>query len=96
MGSRRVRHDLGTEKQQLYANKMNNLEETDKFKKVQSTNSRILKRYKSPKIEPGRNRKYEQTITSVEIESVIKNSQRTKAQDQMVSQASSINHLEKS
>ena len=50
---------------------MNNLEEMDKFKKVQSTNSRILKRYQSPKIEPGRNRKYEQTITSAEIESVI-------------------------
>ena len=31
MESQRVRHNLGTERQQLYANKMNNLEETDKF-----------------------------------------------------------------
>ena len=45
--------------EQPYANKMDNLEEMDKFlEKVQS------------KTEPGKNRKYEQ-ITSTEIESVI-------------------------
>ena len=36
---------------QLYANKMDNLEEMDKF----------LERYNLSKAEPGRNRKYEQT-----------------------------------
>ena len=35
-------------------------------------------------------------ITSTEIEAVIKNSPKTKAQDQMASQENSIKHLEKS
>ena len=35
-------------------------------------------------------------ITHTEIETVIKNFQQTKAQDQMASQANSIKHLEKS
>ena len=35
-------------------------------------------------------------ITSTEIETVIKNSQETEAQDQMASQENSIKHLEKS
>ena len=36
---------------QLYANKMHNLEEMDKF----------LEKHHLPKTEPGRNRKYKQT-----------------------------------
>ena len=60
-------------------------------------NGRILRKVQFSKAEPGRNRNYEQPNYSTEIEAVIKNlPQKTKAQDQMVSQENSIKHLEKS
>ena len=46
---------------QLYANTTDNLEERDK----------ILRKVQPSKTEPGRNRKYKQTNTSTEIETVI-------------------------
>ena len=70
---------------QLYTNNTENLEEMDKF----------LEKYDLPRINQ-EVEKMTRPITSTEIETVIKNFQRTKVQDQMASQANSIKHLEKS
>ena len=71
---------------QLYAHKMDNLEEMDKFLEKHN-----LLRLNQEEIE-----NVNRPITSTEIETVIKVFQQTKAQDQMASQANSIKHLEKS
>ena len=71
---------------QLYANKMDNLEEMDKFLEKHN-----LLRMNQEEIE-----NINRPITSTEIETVIKNLPANKAQDQMVSQVNSIKHLEKS
>ena len=71
---------------QLYANKMDILEEMDKFLEKHN-----LLRLNQEEIE-----NVNRPITSAEIETVIKVFQQTKAQDQMASQANSIKHLEKS
>ena len=68
---------------QLYANKMDNLEEMDKFIEMHN-----LPRQNQEEIE-----NMNRPITSTEIETVIKIFQQTKAQDQMASQANSIKHL---
>ena len=68
---------------QLYANKMDNHEEIDKF-----LEKRNLLRLNQEEIE-----NINRPITSTEIETVIKIFQQTKAQDQMASQANSIKHL---
>ena len=69
--------------QQLYANKMDNLEEMDKFlEKLPRLNQEEIENINRP-------------ITSTEIETVIKIFQQAKAQDQMASQSNSIKHLEK-
>ena len=70
----------------LYANKMDNLEEMDKF----------LEKHNLPRLNQEEIEKINRPITSTEIETVIKNLPTTKAQDQMASQANSIKHLEKS
>ena len=71
---------------QIYANKMDNLEETDKFLENDS-----LPRLNQDEIE-----KMDGPIIRTEIESVILELQQTKVQDQMASEANSIKHLEKS
>ena len=71
--------------EQLYGNKIDNLEEMDRFLEVN------LPRLNQEEIEIMNN-----PIKSTEIEAVIKNSQKTKTQDQMASQENSIRHLEKS
>ena len=71
---------------QIYANKMDNLEEMDKFLEMHnllSLNQEEIENINRP-------------ITSTEIETVIKIFQQTKAQDQMNSQVNSVKHLEKS
>ena len=68
----------------LYANKMDNLEEMDKFLEMHN-----LLRLNQEEIE-----NMNRTITSTEIEIVIKNLPTNKIQ--MASQANSIKHLEKS
>ena len=71
---------------QLYANKMDNLEEMDKFLEkhnLQRLNQEEIENINIP-------------ITSTEIETVIKVFQQTKVPDQMASQANSIKYLEKS
>ena len=70
---------------QLYANKVENLEEMDKF----------LEKYNLPRLNQDEIEKMHGSITRTEMETVIKNFQQTKVQDQMASQANSIKHLEK-
>ena len=70
---------------QLYANKMDNLEEMDNFLEKHNL-SRLNQEIEN----------INRPITTTEIETVTKIFQQTKAQDQMDSQANSIKHLEKS
>ena len=72
--------------QQLCANKMDNLEEMDEF----------LEKYNFPKLSQEEIEDLNKPITSKEIETVIRNLQQTKAQDQMASQLNSTKNLEKS
>ena len=76
---------MGDYYKQLYANKLDNLEEMGKFLEMHN----LLRLYQE-KIE-----NMKRTVTSIEIETV-KVFQKTKAQDQMASQANSMKHLEKS
>ena len=70
---------------QLYANKMDNQEEMDKF----------LERSYFPRLNQEELENINRHITSNEIETVLKFFQETKLQDQMASQVNSIKHLEK-
>ena len=72
--------------EQLYGNKMDNLEEMDRF----------LEKFNLPRLSQEEIEIMSNPITSTDIEAVIKISQKTKAQDQMASQENSIKHLEKS
>ena len=72
--------------EQLYGKKMNNLEEMDRF----------LEKFNLPRLNQEEIEIMNNPITNTEIEAVIKNSQKTNAQDQMASQENSIKHLEKS
>ena len=72
--------------EQQCGTKMDNLEEMDRF--LDKFN---FSRLTQEEIEIMNNQ-----ITSTEIEAVIKKSPKTKAQDEMASQESSIKHLEKS
>ena len=72
--------------QQLYANKMDNLEEMDEF----------LEKYNLPKLNQEEIENFNRLMTSTENETVIKKIfQQTKAQDQMASQVNSTKNLEK-
>ena len=70
---------------QLYANKMENQEEMHKF----------LEKYNLPRLNQDVIEKKNGQITSIRIETVIKNLQQTKFPDQMSSQVNSVKHLEK-
>ena len=73
--------------QQLYANKMDNVGEMDKF----------LEKYNFPKLNQEEIENLNKPITSMEIETVIRNlHQQTKAQVQTASQLNSTKNLEKS
>ena len=74
--------------EQLYANKIDNLEEMD----------RLLEKFNLPILNQEEIEIMNNPITSTEIEAVIKKkiSQKTKVQDQMASKENSIKHLEKS
>ena len=67
----------------VYANKM---EEMDTF----------LEKHNLPRLNQEEIENINRPITSTKIETVIKNLPKTKAQQQMASQANSVNHLEKS
>ena len=72
----------------MHGNKMDNLEEMDRF----------LEKFNLPRLDQEEIEIMNNPITSTEIEPLIKKkiSQKTKAQDQMASQENSIKHLEKS
>ena len=72
--------------QQLYANKMENLEEMDKF----------LEKYNLPKLNQEKIEDLNRLITSTEIETILRNLPQIKAQDQMASKLNSTKNLEKS
>ena len=72
--------------QQLYANEMDNLEEMDKF----------LEKYSFAKLNQEEIENLSRHTTGTEIETVTKNPQQVKAQDQMASQVNSTKNLEKS
>ena len=84
-GHRRNTNIIRDYYKQIYANKMDNLEEMDKF----------LESYKLPRLNQEEIENMNRPITSTEIETVIKIFQQTKVQDHMV-KANSIKHLEKS
>ena len=71
--------------EQLYGNKMNNLEEMDRF----------LEKF-NPKLNQEKVEIMNNPITSTEIETVIKNLPKNKSPGQMTSQVNSIKHSEKS
>ena len=71
---------------QLYANKMDNLEEMDEF----------LEKHNLPKMNQEEIENLNRPITSMEIKAVIKNFSINKAWDQMASQVNSTKNLEKS
>ena len=72
--------------QQLYANKMDNVKEIDKF----------LEKYNFPKLNQEETENLNRPITSTEIETVIRNLEQTKAQVQMASQLNSTKNSGKS
>ena len=72
--------------EQLYGNKIDNLEEMDRF----------LEKFNFPRLNQKEIEIMNNPIWSTETEAVIKTSQKTKAQDQMASQENSMEHLEKS
>ena len=72
--------------EQLYGNKMDALEEMDRF----------LEKFSLPRLNQEEIEIMNNPITSTEIEAVIKNLPKTKVQDQLASQENSIKHLEKS
>ena len=65
---------------------MDNLEEMDTF----------LEKHNLPRLNQEEIESINRPITSTEIETVIKNLQQIKAQNQIASQVNSIKHLEKS
>ena len=71
--------------EQLYANKLDNLEEMDAF----------LETYKSPKLNQEETGNLNGPITGKEIDAVIKNLQLTRVQGQMASQGNSTKRFEK-
>ena len=72
--------------QELHGNKMDNLEEMDRF----------LEKFNLPRLNQEEIEIMNNPIISTEIEAVIKNLPKTKAQDWIASQENSIKHLEKS
>ena len=72
--------------QELYANKMDNVEETEKF----------LEKYNFPKLNQEETEALKRPITSTEVKKESEIFQQTKAQDLMASQLNSTKNLEKS
>ena len=70
--------------EQLYGNKMEHLEEMDRF----------LAKLNLPRLNQEEIEIMNNPITSTKIEAVIINPMKTKAQDQMASQENAIKHLE--
>ena len=84
--STEIRRILRDYYQQLYANKMDNLEEMDTF----------LEKYNFPKLNQEVIKNLNRPITSTEIETVIRNLPLNKSPGQTASQLNSTKNLEKS
>ena len=72
--------------EQLYGNKIDNLEEMDGF----------LEKFNLPRLNQEEIETMNNPVTSTETEAVIKNLPKSKSPGQMASQENSIKHLEKS
>ena len=72
--------------EQLYANKMDNLEEMDRF----------LEKFNLPSLNKEEIESMNRPITNTEMETMIKNLPENKGQGLMASQGNCINHLDKS
>ena len=72
--------------EQLYGNKMDNLEEMDRY----------LEKVNLPRLNQEEIKIMNNTITSTEIEAVIKNLPKSKAKDQMASQENAVKYSKKS
>ena len=72
--------------EQLYGNKMDNLEEKNRF----------LEKFNLPRLNQEEREIMNNSVINTGIEAVIKSLPKTKAQNQMTSQENSIKHLEKS
>ena len=72
--------------EQLYGNKMDNLEEKNRF----------LEKFNLPRLNQEETEIMNNSVINTGIEAVIKSLPKTKAQNQMTSQENSIKHLEKS
>ena len=72
--------------EKLYGNKIDNLEEMD----------RLLEKFNLPRLNQEEIEIMNNPVISTDIEAVIKNRPKTKAQDQMASQENSTKHLQKS
>ena len=72
--------------EQLYGNKIDNLEELDRF----------LEKFNLPRLNHEEIEIMNNPITSTEIEAMIKNLSKSKSPTQMASQENSIKYLEKS
>ena len=70
----------------LYGNKMDNLEEMDRF----------FEKFNLPRLNQEEIELMNNPVISTEIDTVVKNLPKTKAQDQMASQENSSKHLKKS
>ena len=81
-----IQRIIGGYYEQIYGNKTDHLEEMDRF----------LEKFNLPGLNQEEIEIMNNPITSTEIEAVIKNLPKTKAQDQIASQTNSIKHLEKS
>ena len=69
----------------VYGNKMDNLEEMDRF----------FEKFNLPRLNQEEIELMNNPVISTEIDTVVKNLPKTKAQDQMASQENSTKHLEK-
>ena len=72
--------------EQLYGNKIGNLEDMDRF----------LEKLNLPRLNQEEIKIMNNPITSTEIEAVVKNLPKNKSLDHMVSQVNSVQYLEKS
>ena len=72
--------------EQLYGNNIDNLEEMDRF----------LEKFNLPSLNQEEIEIMNNPITSTEIDAMVKNLPKTKAQDQTALQENSIKHLQKS
>ena len=81
-----IQRSLRDHYEQTHSNKMDNVEEMDRF----------LEKFILPRLNQEETEITNNSITSTEIETVIKTFQQTKVQDQMASWANSVKHLGKS